>query len=190
MYICVRSRDAQKQLAQTSRSDQKLFKWSFQCEQHFDKAKDLLLSSHVLNHYDQSLPVLLESVASHNSVGAVILHRCPEGDQRPITYASTSLNSYEKSYNHIEKESLNVIFSITNTTSIFFGEHSLSDKRVLSLIFDGWPLHLYANLQFKRLSEAILHTQEQAFHGVRLPHVGFTSHHSACRTFGLLGVPH
>ena len=78
------------------------FKWSSQCEQAFNKAKDSLSSSNVLVHYDPSLPVILENDASQYGIGAVILHRFPNGDERPIAYASRSLNSSERNYSQIE----------------------------------------------------------------------------------------
>ena len=85
---------------------EKEFKWSPQCEEAFKKAKDSLSSSNVLVHYDPSLPVILESDASQYGIGAVIFHRFPNGNERPIAYASRSLNSSEKDYSQIEKEVL------------------------------------------------------------------------------------
>ena len=64
------------------------FKWSPRCEEAFKNAKDSLSSSNVLVHYDPSLPVILESDASQYGIGAVIFHRFPNGDERPIAYAS------------------------------------------------------------------------------------------------------
>ena len=51
-------------LNQLLQKDQE-FRWSPQCEEHFNKAKESLSSSHVLVHYNPSLPVILESDASH-----------------------------------------------------------------------------------------------------------------------------
>ena len=85
------------------------FKLSPRCEQTFKKGKDSLSSSNVLVHYDPSLPVILESDASQYGIGAVIFHRFPNGDERPIAYASRSLNSSEKNYTQIEKEGLAII---------------------------------------------------------------------------------
>ena len=67
------------------------FKWSPRCEEAFKKAKESLSSSNVLVHYDPSLPVILESDASQYGIGAVIFHRFPNGNERPIAYASKSI---------------------------------------------------------------------------------------------------
>ena len=82
------------------------FKWSPRCEEAFKNAKDSLSSSNVLVHYDPSLPLILESDASQYEIGAVIFHPFPNGNERPIAYASRSLNSSEKDYSQIEKEVL------------------------------------------------------------------------------------
>ena len=97
------------------------FKWSPRCEEAFKKAKDSLSSSNVLVHYDPSLPVILESDASQYGIGAVIFHRFPNGDERPIAYASRSLNSSEKNYSQIEKEGLTIIFGVTKFYMYLFG---------------------------------------------------------------------
>ena len=94
--------------------------WSPRCEEAFKKAKDSLSSSHVLVHYDPSLPVILESDASQYGIRAVIFHRFPNGDERPITYASRSLNSSEKNYSQIE-EGLAIIFGVTKFYMYLFG---------------------------------------------------------------------
>ena len=109
------------------------FKWSPRCEEAFKKAKDLLSSSNVLVLYDPSLPVILESDASQYGIGAVIFHRFPIGDERPIAYASRSLNSSEKNYSRIEKEGLAIIFEVTKLYTYLF-------RRKFTLRTDHKPL--------------------------------------------------
>ena len=85
------------------------------------EVKDSLSSINVLVHYDPSLPVIPESNASQYGIGAVIFHRFPNGDERPIAYASRSLNSSEKNYSQIEKEGLAIIFGVTKFYMYLFG---------------------------------------------------------------------
>ena len=98
------------------------FTWSPQCEETFSTAKDSLTSSNFLFHYDPTLPVVLEcdATCSQYGIGAVILHRFPNGDEKPIAYASRSLNSSEKNYSQIEKEGLAIIFGVTKYYNIMY----------------------------------------------------------------------
>lgn len=54
------------------------FKWSKECENAFQQAKNSLTSSKVLVHYNPDLPLVLECDASPYGIGAVISHRLAE----------------------------------------------------------------------------------------------------------------
>ena len=128
------------------------FLWSKKCEDAFNKAKDSLSSAHVLVHYDPSLPVILESDASQYGIGAVILHRFPNGDERPIAYASRSLHSSERNYSQIEKEGLSIIFGVTKFYTYLFGHKFTlrTDHKPLLKIFapnSATPVLAAARLQ-------------------------------------------
>ena len=97
------------------------FTWSPQCEDAFNKAKYSLTSSNVLVHFDPNLQVVLECDASQYDIGAVILHRFPNGDDKPIAYASRSLNYSETNYSQIEKEGLGIIFEVNRYYMYLFG---------------------------------------------------------------------
>ena len=107
------------QLLQKDRS----WKWYPSCQEAFQSAKNSLSSSQVLVHFDRKLPVILETDASQYGVGAVISHRFPNGDERPIAYASRSLNQAEKNYSQIHKEALAIIFGITKFYMYLYGRH-------------------------------------------------------------------
>ena len=103
------------------------FKWSPRCEEAFKNAKDSLSSSNVLVHYDPSLPVILESDASQYGIGAVIFHRFPNGDERPIAYASRSLNSSEKTRVRLRRKVLPLFLESPNFTCISSDASSLCE---------------------------------------------------------------
>ena len=60
------------------------FKWSSQCQEAFDKLKSHLIKKPLLVHFDNNLPVILNTDASDYGIGAVILHRFPDGSEHPI----------------------------------------------------------------------------------------------------------
>jgi len=99
------------------------WQWSTSCQNAFQSAKNTLSSSQVLVHFNPKLPVILETDASQYGVGAVISHRFPNGDERPIAYASRSLNPAEKNYSQIHKEALAIIFGITKFYMYLYGRH-------------------------------------------------------------------
>lgn len=82
------------------------WKWSDSCSQAFSTAKEFLTSAPVLAHYDPSLPMKMAADASVYGVGAVISHVYPNGEEKPIAYASRTLSKAEVNYAQIEKEAL------------------------------------------------------------------------------------
>ena len=76
----------------------KPWKWSPTCDKAFCDVKCALTSQTVLTHYNPSLPVELAVDASPYGLGVVIMYELPNGDRRPIAYASQTLNEHEKRY--------------------------------------------------------------------------------------------
>ena len=62
--------------------------WNSDCEKAFTEAKEALVSSTVLTHYDPELPLTLAGDASAYGIGAVISHVFPDGSEHPIAFAS------------------------------------------------------------------------------------------------------
>ncbi|CAM1303802.1 Uncharacterised protein r2_g1367 [Pycnogonum litorale] len=82
---------------------QKDVKWEWgRREQHaFQHSKALLQSSDLLVHYDPAKPVRLSCDASPYGIGAVLSHVLPNGEDKPISYASRTLSPSERNYAHI-----------------------------------------------------------------------------------------
>lgn len=97
------------------------WQWSKDQEESFQKSKKLLLSAKVLTHYNPQLPIVLACDASAYGIGAVLAHRMSDGTDRPIAYASRTLNSSERNYSQIEKEGLACIFGVKKFYSYLFG---------------------------------------------------------------------
>ena len=103
-------------------------------------AKNSLSSAKVLVHYNRKLPLILECDAS--------LY----GEERPIAYASRSLNVAERRYSQIEKEGLCIIFGLSKSYMYLYGRKFIlfTDHKPLLKIFSpdsATPVLAAANLQ-------------------------------------------
>ena len=63
-------------------------KWSIQCQETFQKLKDILKSAPLLAHYNSVKPVYLAVDASLFGLGAALSHVTEDQEPRPITFAS------------------------------------------------------------------------------------------------------
>ena len=110
--------------------------WDEQQEGAFQKAKEALQEDSLLVHYDGSKPLLLACDASQYGIGAVLSHII-DGQERPIAYASRTLNDAEINYSQLEKEGLAVVFGVTKFHNYLYGRHFQidSDHQPLSYLF-------------------------------------------------------
>ncbi|KAL7854700.1 hypothetical protein SRHO_G00168900 [Serrasalmus rhombeus] len=99
----------------------KAWKWTDKCAQAFAKTKRALLKSEVLTHFDPALPLQLACDASPYGVGAVISHIMPDGKEKPIAFASRTLNKAESNYAQIEREALGIVFGVCKFHQYLFG---------------------------------------------------------------------
>ena len=91
------------------------------------------MESTVLAHYNPDLPLRLAADASAYGIGAVISHVMPNGEERPIAFASRILQPSKCNYAQLEKEALALIFGIKKFHQYLFG-------RRFTLITDHKPL--------------------------------------------------
>jgi len=120
------------QLYNSTRDNVK-WKWSKQCEDAFLKVKSSLVSPPTLMHHSLQLPIGISCDASNIGLGVVLFHENPDGNERPIAYASKSLSAAEKNYSQIEKESLSIIFGLEKFFKYLCG-------RIFTLVTDHKPL--------------------------------------------------
>ena len=92
-----------------------------------------MASLEVLVYYDPSLPLKLDCNESAYGVGAVLLHTFPNGDERPVAYASRTLTQTERGYAQIQKEALSLIFWVKKFHQYLYG-------RKFFLVTDHKPL--------------------------------------------------
>ena len=98
-------------------------KWHWRRKQQaaFEASKKLLISAEVLVHFDVKKDLILSCDASPYGVGAVLAHRMPDGSERPVAYASRSLNPAERNYSHLDKEGVAVIFGVKKFHQYLYG---------------------------------------------------------------------
>ena len=65
----------------------KLWDWSTKCQEAFDKIKEALTLDLFFTHFDTNLELIVACDAGSYGVGACILHKMPDGTNKPIVYA-------------------------------------------------------------------------------------------------------
>ena len=153
---------------------QKQKKWSWGSSQRkaFQEVKDLLLSSRVLVHFDNKLPLILSCDASPYGVGAVLAHKMDNGDERPVCFASRTLTAAEQKYSQLDKEALAIVFGVKKHHQYLYGRrfelktdhkpliHIFSESKATPTMASGriqrWALTLGAysyNIQYRKGEE-------------------------------------
>ena len=131
------------------------WRWKAAEEKAFELSKELLTSSRLLVHFDPSLPLTLACDASDYGVGAILAHQMPNGEERPIGYASRSLSKSERNYPQLEKEGLACIFGVKRFHSYLFGHHfhMITDhKPLLALLNEHRSTSPQASARIRRWS--------------------------------------
>lgn len=110
-----------------------VWSWSQECNFVFNEIKNVMTSLDFLAHYDPEKPVRLIVDSSAYGLGAVITHIFENGDEKPIAYASRTLNKSEINYSQVEKEGLAIIFGVKKFYQYLYG-------RKFTLVTDNKPL--------------------------------------------------
>ena len=79
------------------------WEWDSDCVSAFAAAKSTLMSSSVLVHFDPKLSITLAGDASSYGIGAAISHIYPDGSERPIAFASRTLNRVKETMCNLKK---------------------------------------------------------------------------------------
>ena len=97
------------------------WKWQEKQQTAFAQVKELLQSADLLVHFDPEKELILACDASNYGVGAVLSYKQVDGTERPIGYASRSLNNSERNYSTLEKEALAVIYGVKKFHQFLYG---------------------------------------------------------------------
>ena len=87
------------------------FIWSNACQESFMKLKTLVQQVSTLAHPDFSRPFKLQTDASNQGLGAVLLQENQDKQWQPIAYISRSLTKSEQNYSTTEKELLAIVWA-------------------------------------------------------------------------------
>jgi transposase InsO family protein len=92
------------------------FKWTDECQQNFEKLKQLLAKQVVLAYPDFSLPFEIYTDASNKQIGAVLQQK-----GRPLAFYSRKLNDAQTRYTVIELELLAIVETLQEYRTILLG---------------------------------------------------------------------
>ena len=129
------------------------WKWTKSQEKAFQESKNLLQSSQLLVHFNPQLPITLACDASAFGIGAVLAHCMPDGTEKPIGYASRTLNKAERNYSQLEKEGLSCVFGVKHFYAYLFGhafELVTDHKPLLGLLAENKPTSPQVSARVRR----------------------------------------
>ena len=88
--------------------------------------------------YELSLPLILACDASYYGLGVVISHIYPDGTEKPIAFASRTLNKHEVNYSQVDKEGASIIFGLKKFNQYLLGRQFIisTDNSAIRKIFD------------------------------------------------------
>ncbi|XP_028163909.1 uncharacterized protein K02A2.6-like [Ostrinia furnacalis] len=95
--------------------------WSSVHDEAFKLIKIFLMSDQVLAHFDPQAKLILTVDASPNGLGAILSQIGSDGLERPISFASRTLNSAEKRYSQIQKEATAIVFGVRRYHQYLYG---------------------------------------------------------------------
>lgn len=113
------------------------FEWSDECENAFQKSKNLLLTNNLLVHYDPNKPIVIHCDASPYGLGAILSHVI-NGKDMPVLFVSCTLTKTQQNYAQLHREALAIVFAVKRFHKYIFGKEFIiySDHQPLKEIFN------------------------------------------------------
>ena len=113
------------------------FLWNDDCTKAFDILKDRLCRAPILSHPDPRKKYLLQTDASDNSIGAVLMQLDENGMEKPILYLSHKLNPAQSKYPAIEREAYSIVYALKKLRQYLWGSRFTiyTDHKPLKALF-------------------------------------------------------
>jgi hypothetical protein len=95
-----------------------LWHWDRPQREAFNQLKQLLIKAPVMQYFDPSKKIVIQTDASKSGLGCCLLQ-----DNHPTVYSSRSLSECEQNYAQIEKELLAIVYSLEKFHYYTYGQH-------------------------------------------------------------------
>lgn len=111
--------------------------WDDSCQKAFAEIKRIVQENRSLAHYNPDLPIRLTVDGSDYGLGAIISQVYPNGEEKPLAFASRTLTAAEKKYSQLHKEGAALVFGTKKFHLYLFGRKwtLANDNRPLLSIF-------------------------------------------------------
>lgn len=97
------------------------FDWNADCDLVFNQCKQFLLKPNLLEYFDPDKPVVVVTDACNYGLGGVIAH-VVDGEEKPISFTSFSLNDAQKKYPILHLEALAVVSTVKKFHKFLYGK--------------------------------------------------------------------
>jgi len=116
--------------------------WDEECQQAFNKLKEVICSEPILVHPDPDKPYMIECDASSFALGGILSQKQDNGKWHPVSYLSHSMDKSQRNYPIYDKELLAIVESLKKWRHFLKGA-----KHVVEVLTD------HANLQYFRTAQ-------------------------------------
>ena len=118
--------------------------WTEECTTAFREAKERLVSSSILAHYDPKLPIKLAADASAYGIGTVISYVYSDKSERHVAFALRTLTTSEHNYAQLKKEALALVYGVQHFHQYLYGRSFLlvTDHKPLMMILNPKRVYL------------------------------------------------
>jgi hypothetical protein len=99
------------------------FEWTEDCEREYVDMKTALTTDTILKYPDFNQPFILTVDASYQGLGAILSQMAIDGYNKPIAYASRTLNKHEAGYSTTDLEMQAVVWGIKYFQVYLDGHH-------------------------------------------------------------------